>query len=336
MHGHIPQQIGRYRLLQLIGEGGLASVYLARHPTYGQVALKLPRSLPGRKREVERRFQTEAHLLRRLRHPGILRLLDTGAVTLPDGRSQYYLATEYLPGGSLAHLLAEHRHLTEPYVVLLAVQIAEALAYAHDRGVIHRDIKPSNLLLRGPSEIVLADFGIARPLTEATITGGNRILGTLAYMSPEQTLGQRDLVRRGSDIYSFGVVLYEMLSGYQPRSNPNLPDVVVVQMIQQQPLPALARAAPHISSELGSVVQRCIEPDRQRRFETMHGVAAALRQVAAQRGYALPAPARASDVHHSRSGAPWMLIAGIGTALFVIIFVVALLLIAQNLAQAAG
>lgn len=318
-----PPQLGRYRLVRQIGEGGLARVYLARHPVLGQVALKLPQPTMGRRRELERRFQTEARLLRRLRHPHILRMIETGAVRLPDGQVQHFIATEYLPDGSFADLLSRGGPLPERQVVPLAVQIASALAYAHDRGVIHRDIKPSNLLLRGPTCVVLADFGIARPLAEQTITHGNRVLGTLAYMSPEQTLGERDLVRRGSDIYSFGLVLYELLSGYQPRNNPNLPDVVVMQMIQQQPLPPLQQVAPRVSPDLAAIVQRCLAPRRGQRYQTMHAVAAELQCVAAYHGYALYRPAQAPPANR-RPSSIWALIVGVSGAVALLLFLVVL------------
>ncbi|PDV98110.1 serine/threonine-protein kinase [Candidatus Chloroploca asiatica] len=323
-----PSQIGQYRLLQQIGEGGLARVYLARHPHYGQVALKLPLAAVRRNRELERRFQTEARLLHRLHHPNILHVLETGAVTLPDEQTQYFIATEYLPDGSLMDLLQKGK-LSEHYVLVLAVQIADALAYAHDRGVIHRDIKPSNLLMRGPYTVVLADFGIARPLAEETITQGKRVLGTLAYMSPEQTLGDRRLVRRGSDIYAFGLVLYEMLSGYQPRNNPNLPDIVVVQMIRQQPLPLLTQIAPHVSREFAGIIHRCLQPNRSQRYSTMHHVAQDLRSLAAHKGYALPSKVN-EPVTTRTQQISWGWIVGIGTGIGMILLVIVLVLILQS------
>ncbi|MEI7771008.1 MAG: serine/threonine-protein kinase [Chloroflexales bacterium] len=327
-----PPQLGRYRLIRQIGAGGLARVYLARHPAYGQVALKLPLPLIERMREPERRFQSEARLLRQLRHPNILRMIETGIVRLPGGEIQYYIATEYLPDGSLADLLARSGgRLPERHAVQLAVQIADALAYAHDHGVIHRDIKPSNLLLRGPACVVLADFGIARSLAEQAITRDNSVLGTLAYMSPEQTLGNRDLVRRGSDIYSFGVVLYEMLSGHQPRNNPNLPDLVVVQMIQQQPLPPLAQAAPQVSPDLSAIAHRCLQTNRAQRYTTMSAVAADLRRMAARYGYVIQRSAHTPRSGERRSP-PWAMIVGVGGIIVLAFFIVALLSIAQTTA----
>ena len=324
-----PPQLGRYRLIRQIGAGGLARVYLARHPTHGQVALKLPLPMVEQRRDLTRRFQSEARMLKQLRHPNILHLFETGIIRLGDGQTQYFIATEYLADGALSDLLAHSGgRLPERHVMPLAVQIADALAYAHDHGVIHRDIKPSNILLRGPSFAVLADFGIARSFAEQTITRGNTVLGTLAYMSPEQTLGDRDLVRRGSDIYSFGVVLYEMLSGHQPRNNPDLLDVVVVQMIQQQPFPSLLRAAPHVSPDLAAVVHRCLQPGRAQRYDSMHAVATDLRHVAERHGYQLPGPDREA-VGSRRPPIPWAMIIGMGGATVLLIFLMVVIVMAQ-------
>ncbi|RRR70708.1 MAG: serine/threonine protein kinase, partial [Candidatus Viridilinea halotolerans] len=245
-------------------------------------------------------------------HPHILRLFEAGAVTLPDGQVQYFIATEYLADGSLADLLTRSGgRLGEVHVLTLALAIAEALAYAHEHGVIHRDLKPSNILMRGQGSAILADFGIARSLTEQTITQGNRVMGTLAYMSPEQTLGDRSMVGRGSDIYSFGVMLYEMLSGYQPRTNPHLPDLVVVQMIQQQPFPSLREKAPHVSAELAQVVQRCLQPNRAQRYSTMQEVFNDLRRIAARQGVALPSTPTPRQAVPPPSNTSWLLIAGL-------------------------
>jgi serine/threonine protein kinase len=274
----------------------------------------------------------EVQILKRLRHTNIIRLYEAGTYTDERGGVRPYLATEYYPDGALSNLLQQYqRGLAERYALVLAVQVADALCYAHNRGIIHRDLKPSNILLsERRTHAILADFNVARDLGVDGSSPTVGILGTLAYMSPEQTLGNRDFVRRGSDIYSFGVVLYEMLSGYQPRNQPGLPDVVVVQKIQREPLPPLQKVAPHVSPQVAEVVDRCVQARREHRFDTMDQVAEALRWAGSSRGYSIPSAVHHSDLSRPSSTAatPWLIAAGIGSmvAFMVIVLVVALAL----------
>ncbi|NJL53950.1 serine/threonine protein kinase [bacterium] len=279
------KQIGQFRIIEKIG-AGIAQVYLAEHPRYRQIALKvLPPSF-NRNIKAENRFKQEAHILQRMRHPNILRMYEASTYITPNNEVYYYMATEYQRDGSLHGLL--HRsggRLPEAKAVSLTVQIADALAFAHNNSVIHRDIKPSNVLLNG-DRAILCDFNVARDLERSSTGVG--MLGTLAYMSPEQTLGNRNFVRRGSDIYSFGIVAYEMLTGYQPRNNPDLADLIVVRMIQQEPLPPLRKIAPHITPAIASIIDRCIAQERNQRYDTMDQVAYELRRATEQRGYVVP------------------------------------------------
>lgn len=293
--------LGPYHIQRTIGRG-LTEVYLAHHPVYGQVALKVIPPFYGRHREMEERFRREAQMLKRMRHPNVLRIYDAGTIAAPNGGRYYFLAAEYLADGSLCNLLQRHHgRLSEPGAVAIAVQIADALAYVHRNGIIHRDIKPNNILLRG-NQAILCDFGVSRALAEATITQDRQLLGTLSYMSPEQTLGDRRYVRRGSDIYSFGVVLYEILSGHQPRNNPHLADAAVLAMIQRNPLPPLRQVAPHVSPEVAAIVDKCVQTQRQLRYDSMDEVAGALRQAMLQRGHRLQAPPLVPDVLPERPG----------------------------------
>ncbi len=279
------KQIGQFRIIEKIGEG-IAQVYLAEHPRYRQVALKvLPPSF-NRDLKAENRFRQEAHILQRMRHPNILRMYEASTYVTQSNEVYYYMATEYQRDGSL-HRLLHHSggRLPEAQALHLIVQIADALAFAHNNNVIHRDIKPSNVLLNG-DRAILCDFNVARDLERSSTGVG--ILGTLAYMSPEQTLGNRSFVRRGSDIYSFGIVAYEMLTGYQPRNNRDLADLIVVKMIQQEPFPPLRRIAPHIAPQVANIIDRCIAQERSQRYDNMDQVAYELRRASEQRGYVLP------------------------------------------------
>jgi serine/threonine protein kinase len=326
----IPSRIGQYRIERQIGKG-IANVFLARHPRFQYVALKVLRPSYVNQRRAQKRFLSEVQILKRLRHPHIIRLYEAGTYIDSHGGLRSYLATEYYPDGALHHLLAQYGgRLPEHYALSLAVQIADALCYAHSRGIIHRDIKPSNVLLsNNRTRAILADFNIARDLGVEGSSPTVGILGTLAYMSPEQTFGNREFVRRGSDIYSFGVVLYEMLSGYQPRNNTDMPDVVVVQKILQEPLPPVQQIAPHVSPQVAAVVDRCVQPRREHRYETMDQVAAALRWAGSARGYSLPTVSHHSDrtYRNGSTAGPWVLMAvGIGSICFLVMLVLILVL----------
>ncbi len=330
-----PQQFGRYQLQRFIG-GGHAQVYLAQHPKHGQVALKLLPPGYGMNRETEQRFLREARLLEQMQHPNVLRMLDAGSYEVAGQGRYFFIATEYLPDGSLYDLLQRNQGpLREEVALFLAVQVADALAYTHDLGIIHRDLKPSNIMLRG-GQPVLGDFGLARALGEQTFAHDQRPRGTLAYMSPEQTFGDQRYVRRGSDIYSFGVVLYELLSGCQPRNNPDLAAVVLLQMIREVPFPPLQQLAPHSSVEVAAVVDACIQPQRERRYPTMQAVAVALRQAGAQRGYQLPEPPLLSNGPTARPWLLWLLIGGISVTVILLLLIIIVALVLRVPAPAPG
>jgi len=323
-----PRHIGRYRIVRLLGRG-VARVYLAWHPRHGHVALKLLPPAYIQQPETERRFRREVRLLKQLNHPHVLRLIDSGTWRGPDGSHSYFMVTEYLPDGSLYDLLRQFPGgLPEPLALAVALQVAEALAYAHQRGVIHRDIKPGNILLRG-GQVVLGDFGIARNLAEATISQDQRIVGTLAYMAPEQTWGDPQVVGRGSDIYALGVVCYEMLSGFQPRTNPDLNDFALIQLIQHTPLPPLSHVAPAVSREVAALVQTCIEPQRSQRYQSAEQLAEVLRRIIRARGYPQPV-LHAPPPTPARPAVPWLLIGGVTTAI-VALFLIALFVLLGRL-----
>lgn len=203
---NIPQKIGRYQIEQLLGHGGMAVVYLARDPAMGrQVAIKL---LPPQwtfDANLRQRFQQEAQIVAALEHPAIVPIYDYG-----EYEGQPYLVMRYMSGGSLRDRMNRPLPITE--VARILERLAPALDLAHDRGVIHRDLKPDNVLFDSHQQPYLADFGIAR-IAEGTQT--MTIVGTPAYMSPEQVQGNMALDRR-ADIYAIGVMLFEMLTGRAP------------------------------------------------------------------------------------------------------------------------
>ena len=211
------QQFGpRYTIIRLLGSGGMASVYQAWDETLGTaVALKLIRvdaTTPRAElRQLEDRFKRELKLARQVTHPNVVRIHDLGEV-----ESTLYLTMEYVQGADLATLLQREPRLPLPRVLLLARQIAAGLAAAHKAGIVHRDLKPANVMVDAQDHALLMDFGIARSTTAATInTMPGSLIGTLDYMAPEQARGEPTDER--TDVYAFGLILYELLAGGRPR-----------------------------------------------------------------------------------------------------------------------
>jgi serine/threonine protein kinase len=196
---------GRYRLESLLGRSAMADVWLAR-----DVELERPVALKLLTPEADRvRFEREARAAASLSHPNVMRIYDYGE---DDGR--LYIALEYLPGGTLESRLADGRPLRDDETAAIASQLAGALAHAHEHGLVHRDVKPANVLFDDEGRAKLADFGIARAADTHAITETGTIIGTAAYISPEQAAGEP--AEPASDVYSFGVLLYRMLTGRLP------------------------------------------------------------------------------------------------------------------------
>ena len=201
----------RYRLVKPLGNGGMADVYLAHDNILDRdVALKVMSTRYASDEEFVERFKREAQSAAALSHANIVSIFDRGEAE--DGT--YYIAMEYLPGGTLKDRITSRGALPPHTAAAVALQIAEALRVAHDRGVIHRDIKPHNILITESGDVKVTDFGIARAASSSTMTRTGSILGTAHYISPEQAMGEP--VGPASDLYSLGVVLYEMLTGELP------------------------------------------------------------------------------------------------------------------------
>jgi eukaryotic-like serine/threonine-protein kinase len=201
----------RYRLVRPLGSGGMADVFLAHDNTLDRdVALKVMSTRYASDEEFVERFKREAQSAAALSHPNIVSIFDRGESE--DGT--YYIAMEYLPGGTLKDRITSRGALPPRTAAAVALQIAEALRVAHERGVIHRDIKPHNILIAESGDVKVTDFGIARAASSSTMTRTGSILGTAHYISPEQAMGEP--VGPASDLYSLGIVLYEMLTGELP------------------------------------------------------------------------------------------------------------------------
>ncbi len=256
---------GRYRLEQELGRGGMGVVYLARDTQLDRrVALKFLGSLVDDSDEYRQRFVREAKAAARVNHPNIISIYDISA-----SMGKGYIAMEYVEGQNLTRHVREKGRLTPREALNIAIQACSALDAIHKAGIIHRDIKPDNILLAKGGLVKLTDFGLAKA-ESARITASNVVMGTPAYMSPEQTLGS-DVDGR-SDIYSIGLVIHEMLTGKMVFGAGD-----VMQRQQTEVPPPPSALAEDIPPELDAVVSKCLEKDPRRRFQKVEELVAALR-----------------------------------------------------------
>jgi eukaryotic-like serine/threonine-protein kinase len=249
---------GRYELLHLLGRGGMAEVYAARDLTLGrEVAVKLLAERFVEDEGFVRRFQDEARHVARLNHPNLVAVYDTGI-----DQGQPYIVMELVEGRSLQEVLAAGG-LTEDRALEIVGDVCTALSYAHDRGLIHRDVKPGNILIADDGSVKVTDFGIARAVDHETVTRTAAVLGTAAYLSPEQAQGL-DVDPR-SDLYSLGVVLYELLTGAQPFSGDS-PVTVAYQHVQEPPRPPRDLVA-DVSPAAEAIAMRALAKNPVNRYQ---------------------------------------------------------------------
>src|SRR5712691_6375099 len=269
----VGDKFGHYEILALLGEGGMGEVYRARDTTLKRdVALKVLPAAFLRDPERMARFQREAEVLASLDHPNIGPIY--GLVDSPDFRA---LVLALIEGPTLADRI-EAGPLPQEEALAIARQIIEALEYAHERGVIHRDLKPANIKINPDGVVKVLDFGLAKVLEDEppassmanspTLTLGHTragvILGTAAYMSPEQAVGRP--VDRRSDIFSFGAVLYEMLTGTRAFAGPTTPDVLEAVVKSD---PDWAKLPAGLPSAVERLLRRCLVKDRKQRLQAI-------------------------------------------------------------------
>jgi serine/threonine-protein kinase len=263
---------GRYVPGGPLGGGGMAEVYLARDEVLGRdVALKVLKEKYANDEGFVERFRREAKNAAALNHPNIVQVYDQGRTE--DGA--HYIAMEYVPAGTLAERIKREGSLNPAEAAGVASRVADALSAAHARGIVHRDIKPQNVLLTASGEAKVADFGIARAASSKTITETSLILGTAAYMSPEQVRGEN--VGPESDLYSLGVVLYEMLTGKTPYTADN-PLVTAMKHLDEPPRRP-RESNPAVPDGLDALTAKLLAKDPGDRYASAAELAEDLRRV---------------------------------------------------------
>jgi len=253
---------GRYELEELVGTGGMSSVFRA-HDTLLErhVALKILHEHYTSDEAYVERFRREARAVAGLSHPNIVTVIDRGE---QDGRQ--FIVFEYIDGESLKQLVDRTGPLAVDQAVALTLQIARALAFAHQQGLVHRDVKPQNVLLNDDGRAKVTDFGIARSLdVQQGMTQSGTVMGTSDYIAPEQARGER--VDEQTDVYSLGVVLYELLTGEVPFPGENF--VAVAMRHINEPPPSARERRPDVSLRLDAAIRRAMAKEPGERFRSM-------------------------------------------------------------------
>jgi serine/threonine protein kinase len=258
-------RVDHYEIIRMLGHGGMSYVYLAYDATNQQkVVLKFPNAELLGDIAVFERYRREAEIGNRVRHPNVQQVLNAD-----EKRTADYLVVEYIQGRTLRSVLEDYAPGPLPVTdaINITIQICEALACCHEKGVVHRDIKPENIMIRDDGTIKIIDFGIAllEGARRVTWRGLSGTMGTPDYMSPEQLKGERGTA--SSDIYATGVMLYEMLCGHTPFEGENI-FAIMNQHVSQDP-PSIVRANANISPELATVVMRAIRRDHDKRYKSM-------------------------------------------------------------------
>lgn len=252
----IGTKVGRYVLVRLLGKGAMGSVFLGLHPVIkSRVAIKILNTSSEENPEVFRRFVREAQAVNEIGHPNIIKIMDLD--TLEDGRP--YILMEYMEGQTLRHRMTSKSGMSASEVREILCQVLDALEAAHQSGFVHRDLKPENIYVTNRGQVKLLDFGIAKltdDTSSATATQTGALLGTPLYLSPEQARGDSAQITPQTDLYAFGIVLYEIYTGGLPFDASNVVNLIVAHL-QQEPVPP-RRRNPRITQTLETLILKCL------------------------------------------------------------------------------
>ena len=250
----------RYQIIKTIGEGGMANVYLALDTILNrEVAVKILRGDLADDEKFVRRFQREALSASKLNHPNIVEMYDVGE---DDGK--YYIVMEYINGKTLKNLIKKRGGLTLHEVIDIMTQLTSAIMCAHDSYIIHRDIKPQNVLILDDGRVKITDFGIAMALNNHELTQTNSVMGSVHYLPPEQATGVGSTTK--SDIYSLGILMYELLIGKVPFKGDNAVEIAIKQM--KEPIPSVKEQKPEIPQSLENIILKACEKKPKNRYES--------------------------------------------------------------------
>lgn len=273
----VNRKFGKYEVVERLGRGGMAEVYRAYHASLDRyVAIKVLHTFLADAPEFRTRFEREARHVARLKHPNIVQVYD---FDFDEASDSYYMVMELVEGATLKDRLAELTQRDERFTLKdtlkLMKQAASALAYAHKEGMLHRDVKPANLMLDKDNRLVLTDFGIAKMVSNPTLTATGGMVGTPAYMSPEQGMG--DLGDERSDLYALGVIWYEMLAGQVPY-NAETPLALILKHVNER-IPSLRAVRPDLPPETDDILRKLLAKNPDERYQRAEDVIADLEQL---------------------------------------------------------
>lgn len=249
----------RYKVIRSIGEGGMANVYQAEDIILGrEVALKVLRGDLSNDEKFLRRFQREALAASSLSHPNIVEMYDVG-----EEKDLHYIVMEYIDGETLKQLLKRRGHLAVGETVDIMLQIARGIKVAHDSYIIHRDLKPQNIMIKDDGMVKITDFGIAMALNSTQLTQTNSVMGSVHYLPPEQASGKGATIK--SDIYSLGILFYELLTGILPFKGDNAVEIALKQL--KDPIPSVRAQNASVPQSVENIILRCAAKNPKNRYE---------------------------------------------------------------------